>query len=99
MFTTDVSLEGRPVRAGVYSFFLIPGPDAWTVILNRVAEQWGAFAYNPEVDALRITVTPVEAEFQEWLTYGIELTSPEAATLQLRWGRLMIPVRIEKAAG
>ncbi len=98
-FSTDVSVEGRPVRAGVYSLFMIPGPDAWTVILNRVADQWGAFAYNPEFDALRITVAPVDAEFQEWLTYGIDLTSPEAATLQLRWGRLKIPVRIEKASG
>lgn len=98
-FTTDVLVENRPVQAGTYSVFAIPTSGTWTFILNRVAGQWGAFAYNPEFDALRVAVTPVETGFREWLTWSFDLTAPDAATLYLHWGRLKLPVRIERTSG
>ncbi|HMD60314.1 MAG TPA: DUF2911 domain-containing protein, partial [Opitutaceae bacterium] len=46
-FSTPVKLEGTPVAAGTYELFTIPGKDEWTVILQKAAKQWGAYAYDP----------------------------------------------------
>ncbi len=56
IFSTDVLIEGKPLKAGSYSFFAIPGKNEWTLIFNKVADQWGAFEYNESQDALRIKV-------------------------------------------
>ncbi len=45
-FSKDASFAGQPVKAGVYSFFVIPNTDNWTVILNTKLKQWGAFSYD-----------------------------------------------------
>ena len=42
--TNDVSIEGNNVPAGTYALFSIPGKDEWTIILNKTANQWGAYS-------------------------------------------------------
>jgi len=43
----DVQVEGKTLTAGKYAFFVIPTEGAdWTVIFNKVANQWGAFKYD-----------------------------------------------------
>src|SRR6185436_20171943 len=59
-FDRDVRIEGHGLPAGTYTFFVIPGESEWTLILNRVPRQWGAFNYNPSFDGLRWSATPVE---------------------------------------
>ena len=41
-FNKDVTFAGKPVPAGSYAFFVIPGKSEWTVILNKKADQPGA---------------------------------------------------------
>ena len=36
-FSKDVTIDGKPVPAGSYSLFAIPGKSTWTVILNKNA--------------------------------------------------------------
>lgn len=94
-FTTDVKLNGKTLKAGSYSFFAIPTKDKWTLIFNKVADQWGAFEYNEAEDALRIDVNPVEGNMQEWLAYTITKTSDSTAVVRLEWEKLKIPYTIE----
>lgn len=88
--TEDVLIEGQPLPAGKYALFTIPGEDSWTVIFNRVHEQWGAGNYDPAEDALRVEVTPqplgepVEA---------MEITL-EDGQFVLRWANLAVPVQV-----
>ena len=58
-FTEDVLVEGQPLAAGTYSLHTIPGEKEWTLILNKDANQWGSYSYDPAKDALRVKVTPV----------------------------------------
>ncbi|AFH48318.1 Hypothetical protein IALB_0606 [Ignavibacterium album JCM 16511] len=96
IFSTDVVIEGKPLKAGSYSFFAIPGKNEWTLIFNKVADQWGAFEYNEAQDALRIKVKPEKSSvFQEWLTYSITRTSDYSAVITLEWEKLKIPFKIE----
>jgi hypothetical protein len=40
----DVLINGQKLAAGAYSLHMIPGKDEFTVIFNKTADQWGAFA-------------------------------------------------------
>lgn len=94
IFSSDVIIEGKTLKKGSYSFFAIPGKNEWTLIFNKVADQWGAFEYNESQDALRIKVEPEKGNMQEWLTYTITKTSDTTATIRLEWERLKIPFKV-----
>jgi hypothetical protein len=94
-FSTDVTIEGKKLSKGSYGFFAIPGKNDWTLIFNKVADQWGAFEYNEAEDALRITVKPEKNSFTEWLRYEITKTGDSTAVVDLEWEKLKVPFRIE----
>ena len=90
-FSKDVMVEGKPLAAGKYGFFVIPTEKQWTVIFNKVPNQWGAFKYDEKQDALRVTVTPRKAgAIAERLVYDV---TPQG--LVLRWEYLEVPVAIK----
>ena len=95
-FSTDVKIDGNKLKAGSYSFFSIPTQKTWTLIFNKVANQWGAFEYNDVEDALRIEVTPMQNScWQEWLAYTINKSSDNKAVVILEWEKLKVPFNVE----
>jgi hypothetical protein len=66
-FFKDVTIGGKPVKAGTYSLFAIPNKDSWTIIVNSKINSWGAYTYEVAKDIVRTDVpvktlsTPVEA--------------------------------------
>ena len=67
------------------------------IIFSKNNSAWGSFAYNPEEDALRVTVQPVKAPHEEWLTYGFDDLAGTSATAFLHWEQLKVPFKIELA--
>lgn len=45
-FAKDGSFGGKPVKAGTYSLFAIPGEKEWKFVLNSERKQWGAYEYE-----------------------------------------------------
>jgi hypothetical protein len=74
---------------------MIPRPEGWTVILNRRAKQWGAFEYDPKLDALRFEVMPRTSSYNERLTYALEPTSDTTAYVQLFWEKVKVSFLVE----
>lgn len=72
----DVNVEGKPLKAGKYSLFTIPGENEWTFIFNSEIPQWGIKQngeanLDPAKDALRVNVKPTKApSFTERLTFA-----------------------------
>lgn len=93
----EVKVEGKILPAGKYSIHMIPSEKEWTVIFNKVNDQWGSYKYDESQDALRITVTPVKAPFEEWLTYGFEDITNTSTVAYLHWEKLKIPFKMEIA--
>lgn len=87
-----VLVEGEHLPAGRYGLFTVPGREGWTIVFNRVADQWGAFNYDASQDALRVDVEPRESDQTEELTFEI---GDEGFVLQ--WADLEVPVSIEAA--
>lgn len=95
-FTTAVTIDGHPLTAGKYSLFTIPAEDGtWTVILNKIANQWGAFNYNPEFDVLRLTAKAHDSVPVEYLRFTIDAQSDKAALVTLAWGERSLSFVVE----
>jgi Protein of unknown function (DUF2911) len=87
-------VQGEPLAAGTYALFAVPSRDAWTLIFNRNAEQWGASGYDATQDALRVTVRARQAPFQERLLIDVPEVGTDTATVQIRWGAVAIPFEV-----
>lgn len=94
-FTTDVMLEGNKVPAGKYSLFTIPAENEWTVILNKVDKQWGAYNYKQESDLVRFKVKPLIGEFVENLCFSIDNLANATATVTMRWEKIQVSFKVE----
>lgn len=55
-FSHPVSIEGKPLPAGKYGFFIALGETESTLIFNKINNSWGSFYYDETQDALRVTV-------------------------------------------
>lgn len=89
----DVLIQGEPLPAGKYALFTIPGKEEWTFIFNKVADQWGAYNYDPKQDALRVTAKPETADdFAERLMFYVN----QNGRVRLHWADLTVSFRMEK---
>lgn len=92
-FSKDATFGGKPVKAGRYSLFTIPGEAEWTIILNRQTGQWG-LSYDQAQDALRVTVPahrhPVATE---QFTVVLPVAGNDLA-LGLDWDQTLVTVPI-----
>lgn len=95
-FSNDVTIEGQPLPAGKYGFFIAYDPESCTLIFSKNATSWGHYYYNEQEDALRVKVKPMPAEKSvEWLRYEFAGQTPNSAVVQLEWEKLVIPFTIE----
>ena len=69
---------------------MLPTEKDWTVIFSNQAAAWGSFSYDQKEDALRITVTPQTADFQERLGYTFEEPTDTSVQAVLRWEKVSI---------
>ena len=95
-FSTPVKFGGTELPAGSYALYSIPGEREWTVILNKVTGEWGAYSYKPENDAVRVKVKPVALNVPvETFTIDVNDIRTESATLNLEWEKTRVPVKFE----
>ncbi len=72
-FSSDVTINGEQLKAGTYSFFVLPKQDEkWDIIFNSEAKQWGAYKLDRDKDALVIASKTTKIDKVEQLTYSIE---------------------------
>lgn len=92
----DIKVEGKPLHAGKYSLYAIPGEKEWVIIFNSKTGQWGvkmdeSTTEEPANDVLRVTVKPVKsANFNERLKYVVDKNG-----FALEWENLRVPVSIK----
>ncbi|MBO6186061.1 MAG: DUF2911 domain-containing protein [Chryseobacterium sp.] len=88
----DITVQGKKLPAGKYSFFLIPKESGtWTAVFNKEPKQWGAYKYEEAKDALRVDVK-IKAlpATQEALVYKINKNG-----FTMDWDKISVPVEIK----
>lgn len=96
-FSDAVKVAGKDVAAGRYALFAIPTADKWTFILNKTADQWGAYQYKTDQDALRFEAKPEACGAEEWMRFTIAPTGPDSAAVEVAWEKLCVrfPVAVD----
>lgn len=83
----DVTIDGHKLAKGKYALFTIVPKDGGdiTVILNKEANQWGAFKYKESEDALRFKVKAGKVEeSQEALSFKVD----KSGKVSFAWEKL-----------
>jgi hypothetical protein len=97
--TAKTKLGELDLEPGSYSLFAIPAQDKWTIIVNKTAEQWGAFSYKQSDDLGRFDV-PVKAASPPVEQFTITFTkqSDTTATLSLAWGDASVSTTVKASS-
>jgi hypothetical protein len=93
--TGDVAVNGKRLPASVYSIWMIPRRDQWTVIFNSVAEVDHQPYPGPATDVLRVNAAPSRGAHIETLTFYFPVVDGYQAELRMHWGEYYVPLRIE----
>jgi len=95
-FSGDVKIEGQPLAAGKYGFFIAYDATECTLIFSNNSASWGHYYYDEKEDALRVKVKPMPiGNSVEWLKYEFMNETQNSATVALEWEKLSIPFTIE----
>jgi hypothetical protein len=95
-FSRDVLIEGKPLRAGEYTLWLIPratGP--WTVIFSRAAHVFHKPYPGARFDVLRVDVTPEQLSQMESFAIYFPMVLRDEAVMRLHWGTTAVPIHIK----
>jgi hypothetical protein len=93
-FAKKVSFSGKPVEAGTYRMYAVPGPKTWQVVLNSQIGKWGFSEADHTKDVLTIEV-PADAAPAETEQFTISLTGqPPAAQMDFVWDKTAVHVPI-----
>lgn len=88
-FSEDVMVgeANKKLPAGTYSLFTLPSSkEEWTVIFNKVADQWGAYDYEESADVVRIKGMSMPAvEKAERMDFALD-----GNNVQLMWDDLVV---------
>lgn len=97
-FYTDATFGGKPIKAGTYSLFTIPGDKEWTIILNKNLNQWGAYSYDESADVLRVSV-PRSTDSTSLEEFSMAFSEADGgAQLAMGWEktRVVVPITFTK---
>jgi hypothetical protein len=92
--SADAKIGKNKLPAGKYALFTIPKKgDMWTVIINKVAEQWGAYNYKEAEDLFRFDVK-VERTLE--MNEGMKFEVSDDGTVTFAWEYKSFKFKIEK---
>jgi len=92
---TDMKLGDTPVKAGVYTFYTIPGEKEWAVILSKDLNVWGSYFYNEANDVARLSVPVTSGDSLEAFSIAFE-EAEGGVHMHLGWGTTRIAVPFTK---
>jgi len=92
-FKKNANFGGKPIKAGTYTLFTIPGKSEWTIILNSKLGQWGAFSYD-QVKSQDVLKTTVPANHSIAPVEQFTILLPDGQ-LMMQWDQttVMVPVK------
>ncbi len=95
-FYQDVTIQGKKVKAGIYSLFAIPTATEWTIILNKDLDFWGAYSYNKENDVLRVSVPTKKTDevVENFSIQCVKGSNDKEITMKMAWDMTLVEVPI-----
>jgi Protein of unknown function (DUF2911) len=93
-FSKNVNFAGKPVNAGTYVMYAVPGASSFEVSLNSEVGRWGAIEVDHSLDIVKVEV-PAETVPSETEQFTINFGSDaDGATIDFLWDKTMVTVPI-----
>ena len=96
-FDTDVMIMGNPIKKGTYALYAFPSGGEWEIVFHKNTKHWGdcRLAYDPDEDALRVTVTPAKVlDFQENFLISFDALTHDSVDMIWHWAHTKIAIPI-----
>jgi hypothetical protein len=90
----DVNFNGKPIKAGTYLVYAVPGPNTFDIGLNSELGKWGYFEPDHSLDVLH-TEVPVEKTTANVELYTVTLEPTDAGmNVIFEWAdtRFVVPI-------
>ena len=96
-FEQNVEFGAKEVKAGSYALFVIPMEKEWKVMLNKDANQWGAYTYDEKLNVAEFTV-PIQkmADKQEWFEIAVNPVDIHSAEMLIKWDMTKVAIPIKE---
>jgi len=92
---TDMKLGSTTVKAGTYTFYVIPGETEWTAVISTDLNVWGSYFYKEANDVARLSVPVTSGESLD--AFSITFEEAEGGVhMHLGWGTTRIAVPFTK---
>jgi hypothetical protein len=92
----DIVVEGKPLRAGEYSLWLIPRQSAqWTLIFSSAAHTFHKPYPGERFEVLRVDLAPEQVSPVESLTISFPRVIRDEADLRINWGTTAVTAHIK----
>jgi hypothetical protein len=92
---TDMKLGDTSIKAGTYTFYVIPGEKEWTAIISTDLNVWGSYFYNEANDVARSIVPVSSGDSLEAFSIAFE-EAEGGVHMHLGWGTTRIAVPFTK---
>jgi len=92
---SDMKLGDTSIKAGTYTFYVIPGDQEWTVIISKDLNVWGSYFYNEANDVARLSVPVTSGDSLEAFSIAFE-EAEGGVHMHLGWGTTRIAVPFTK---
>jgi hypothetical protein len=89
--TKDVMIAGKLLPKGKYALFTLVNGSSWTVIFNKKWDQWGAYDYKADDDALKTRATVEQGAFAEKLQFEID----KEGNVKILWGNNIVSFTVK----
>lgn len=97
-FEQSIDFGGKVVPAGTYGAFVIPQEKEWKIILNKDANQWGAYSYDERLNIIDITVpTQKLTEVQEVFEIALNPKDENNVDMVFKWDLTKVIVSLKTA--
>lgn len=96
-FSTDVTILGKPLKAGKYGFFIAVYPDSCILIFNSNTKGWGSYFYDKSLDVLKVATRQQKniPASKERLEYTFSNQTDRSVEIALEWEHWRIPFKVE----
>jgi hypothetical protein len=94
-FSKAVNFMGKPLEAGSYRMYAVPGDSVWTISLNSELGKWGYDEPNYNLDVLKVAVpVSVLPTITEQFTMAFSNDS-SAVNMNIDWDKIHLSVPIQ----
>lgn len=95
-FSTDVSINGKSLKAGKYGIHVIPTANEYRILFAHANDQWGSYYLDIEKDiTLEVIANSEESPFTEKLDYEFYNDSDDQMTIAIEWDKQRLPFQVK----